>query len=145
MDLDSLITDNGLTIAQTVACLFFAILFLQSGLDKVFDFKGNREYIDGHFASSPFKSFSSILLIVMTILEISAGLASAVGTYFVLTHGSYLIPVAAMMLVCISLLCLFLGQRIAKDYAGASTLAVYFAVALLATLLMSAGHQTRFK
>ena len=45
------------TILQNLPALFsallVAILFLQSGLDKVFDFKGNLEWLTGHF-SKPF-------------------------------------------------------------------------------------------
>ena len=32
--------------------LLVAILFLQSGLDKVFDWKGNLDWLTGHFAKT---------------------------------------------------------------------------------------------
>ena len=40
-------------ILQLLVSAFLAVLFLQSGLDKVIDRKGNRAYLDEHFARSP--------------------------------------------------------------------------------------------
>ena len=40
-------------ILQILVSAFLAVLFLQSGLDKVVDRKGNREYLNAHFARSP--------------------------------------------------------------------------------------------
>ena len=42
-----------LRLAQLFTCAFLAILFLQSGIDKVVDRSGNLEWLTGHFASSP--------------------------------------------------------------------------------------------
>jgi hypothetical protein len=38
---------------QIFASAFLAILFLQSGIDKVVDRRGNLEWLKGHFAKSP--------------------------------------------------------------------------------------------
>ena len=43
---------DSLFLIQVFAVSFLAILFLQSGLDKVFDWKGNLEWLKGHFAKS---------------------------------------------------------------------------------------------
>ena len=34
------------------AALLVAILFIQSGLEKVFDWKGNMEWLNGHFSKT---------------------------------------------------------------------------------------------
>ena len=49
--LESLLTP--IVSAQFLALVFLAILFLQSGIDKIIDFKGNLGWLQGHFAKSP--------------------------------------------------------------------------------------------
>lgn len=127
-----------LHIAQVLVCAFFAICFLQSGIDKVVDRKGNLEWLTGHFAKTPFKSLVAVLLSAITLLELSAGACSAVGAVALLMRGPHTFAVVGLGLAGLSLTLLFAGQRIAKDYAGAATLAGYFGVALLGLWLMSA-------
>ena len=50
-------TETVFLIVQVLAVSFLAILFLQSGLDKVVDKKGNLDWLSSHFANSPFKNF----------------------------------------------------------------------------------------
>jgi hypothetical protein len=58
-------------------------------------------------------------------------LACAAGALFCWTVTGRVIGLAGLLLVVISLLCLLLGQRLAKDYAGAASLTGYFLVAML--------------
>lgn len=120
------------------ACAFFAVLFIQSGLDKLFDRKGNIDYLTGHFQHSPLKGMVGLLFPSITLLELSAGFGSATAAITRLVSGPGWIPVVALSLAALALLCLFAGQRIAKDYAGAGTLAIYFGVALLSLYLVAA-------
>ena len=62
---------------QIFASAFLAILFLQSGIDKVVDRRGNFEWLKGHFAKSPLAGIVPALLICITILELAAGALSA--------------------------------------------------------------------
>lgn len=120
-----------LVAAQALACAFFAILFLQSGLDKVVDRKGNLAYLTEHFAKSPLRRTVPLLLTTVTLAEVGSGLASATA---VATRLIGVLPgfqLWSMGACCVTLLLLFLGQRVARDYAGAATLAAYFGVALL--------------
>jgi len=48
MNFDSVLKD----LPALFAALFTAILFIQSGLDKVFDWKGNLEWLTGHFSKT---------------------------------------------------------------------------------------------
>jgi len=66
-------------ILQILVSAFLAILFLQSGIDKVVDRRGNREYLDQHFAKSPLAGTVGPMFAVITILEISAGALSGMG------------------------------------------------------------------
>ena len=47
------------------------------------------------------------------------------------------LAIAGVELALLSLLCLFFGQRLAKDYPGAAVLAAYFAVAILGLVLFA--------
>lgn len=118
-------------VSQLAVGAFFAILFLQSGIDKVTDRKGNLDWMTPHFAQSPLKSQVGILLSVITLFELASGAACAISLITLLTKGPILVFQVANLLVCATLLQLFLGQRLAKDYPGAASLAGYFVVSLL--------------
>lgn len=116
--------------------IFWAILFIQSGLDKVFDWKGNLEWLKGHFGKSILKSMVSPLLLILTLIELSAGFISAIGVVYYLISGRTQFILIGLVLSLLSLLMLFFGQRIAKDYDGAKTIAIYFGVALISLLIL---------
>jgi hypothetical protein len=118
-------------IMQVLVAAFLAILFLQSGTDKITDRKGNLEWLTGHFAKSPLKNMVPLLLTFITLLELASGILCLSGTVTVLwKHCDYWI-FWGCLLSSISLLCLFFGQRMAKDYAGALGLVPYFIVTLI--------------
>ena len=66
-------------LMQILASAFLAILFLQSGIDKVVDRRGNLEWLKEHFAKSPLAGAVPAMVIAITILEIAAGALSAIG------------------------------------------------------------------
>ncbi len=114
---------------------FLAILFLQSSIDKILHSKDNLQYLHSVFEKSPLKNSVKLLFPAITILEFSAGISSGIGAVL-LGFGNNFIGKLAIVLCSLALLCLFFGQRIAKDYAGAASLAAYFAVVLLGYLLL---------
>ncbi|MBL0045193.1 MAG: DoxX family protein [Flavobacteriales bacterium] len=123
------LADQGLqpnTMLQLAFGAMAAILFLQSGLDKLFNWKGEKAFLTGHFQKSILKSSVPLLLPVITLMELSAGSLSAIGHVMVhLGYGSS-IGLLGMLLGTGSLIMLFFGQRVAKDYAGAAALVPYF-------------------
>jgi uncharacterized membrane protein YphA (DoxX/SURF4 family) len=124
-------------ILQILVSAFLAVLFLQSGIDKVVDRNGNRAYLDGHFAGSPLAGTVGPMLIVITILEVSAGALSAVGcALLLLTHDS-MVAFLGAVIAGINIIALFFGQRVSKDYAGAAALVPYFLLALTAIYVLA--------
>ncbi len=111
--------------AQILASSFLAILFLQSGLDKVIDWKGNKEYIGGYFAKTPFKRFTTFLLFQITVLEVLAGVVSAGGVVTLVVARSSGMALAGAVLSGLNIVALFFGQRLAKDYAAAAGMVPY--------------------
>jgi uncharacterized membrane protein YphA (DoxX/SURF4 family) len=125
-----------LLILQVLAALFLAILFLQSGIDKITDRKGNLEWLTGHFAKSPLARMVPLLVTVITVLELGAGALSAAGVVQIVALHSAMLAFWGAVLAGVSIVCLFFGQRVAKDYAGAAGLVPYFLTALAAIWLM---------
>ncbi len=130
--------EGALYLVQAFASAFLAILFLQSGIDKVVDRRGNVAWLKGHFAKSPLAGLVTLMVTVITILEIVAGFLSALGCAIIfLTRDSTLAFYGAIV-AAIAIIALFFGQRMAKDYAGAATLVPYFLLALIAVYLLAA-------
>ena len=128
----SCLADLGLTpthVMQLVFAAFTAVLFLQSSLDKLFNWKGQKDYFADHFSKSILKSSVPLLLPVITLVEFSAGLFSALGFGQVLLTGNGGFGTVGMLCAVTALIMLFFGQRVAKDYAGAAALMPYFLMA----------------
>jgi hypothetical protein len=124
-------------LMQIFASGFLAILFLQSGIDKIVDRRGNFEWLKGHFAKSPLAGIVPALLICITILEIAAGALSGVGCVFVILSRDSTVAFYGAAISAVALLALFFGQRMAKDYAGAAVLVPYFLLTLVAIYLLA--------
>src|SRR3982751_3072118 len=105
-------------LLQILVSAFLAILFVQSGIDKIIDRRGNLEWLTGHFSKSPLAGLVPLLLFIITAVEVIAGCLSAAGAVqLVLSHN----PTLAFYGACLSaaaILSLFFGQRMAKDYPG---------------------------
>ena len=116
---------------------FLAILFLQSGIDKVVDRRGNLEFLQGHFAKSPLAGMVPLLVTVVTILEIAAGALSALGCVLIIITRDPTVAFYGAVISAIAIVSLFFGQRVAKDYAGAAVLVPYFLLTLVAIYLFA--------
>jgi hypothetical protein len=121
---------------QILTSAFFAILFLQSGIDKLVDRRGNLEWLTGHFAKSPLAGMAPLLLGVITLMELAAGALSAIGCVLILVRHDSTIAFYGAIVAGLALLALFFGQRMAKEYPGAASLVPYFLVVLAAIVCL---------
>ncbi len=126
-------------LMQIFAAAFLAILFLQSGIDKLVDRRGNLEWLKGHFAKSPLAGLVPVMLSVITIIELAAGTLSAVGCVLVVVFRESTIAFYGAVISAVAIIALFFGQRMARDYAGAALLVPYFLLALAAIYLLAQG------
>jgi len=122
---------------QIFTAALLAILFLQSGVDKVVDRHGNLEWLTGHFAKSPLAKVVPTLLIAITILELAAGVLSGVGCLALIVLRDSTVAFYGAVVAAVAVLALFFGQRMAKDYAGAAVLIPYFLLTLVAIYLLA--------
>ena len=114
-----------------LGAVLLSVLFIQSGLDKVFDWKGNLGWLTGHFSATFLGGFVPVLLATITVSEIATGFLSAAGIIYFRAAGSLSLVFYASVLGALSLLALFFGQRIAKDYPGAVSIVPYFILTLI--------------
>src|SRR6266403_1396730 len=122
---------------QVLASAFLAILFLQSGIDKIVDRRGNLEWLKGHFAKSPLTRIVPAMVITITILETAAGVLSAIGCVVIIFARDSTLAFYGAVISAVAILALFFGQRMAKEYAGAAVLVPYFLLALGAIYLLA--------
>ena len=101
------------------------------------DSQGNLDFLNSHFAASPLSGTVPLMFWVITALETVTGLCCGVGFILLLIGTGSGLAIAGMELALLSLLCLFFGQRLAKDYPGAAVLAAYVAVAILGLVLFA--------
>lgn len=128
---------HAIYLMQILVSAFLAILFLQSGIDKILDRRGNLEWLSGHFAKSPLSKIVPALLICIMILEIAAGALSAVGCLLVVLFKDSTVAFYGAILSAAAVTALFFGQRVAKDYGGAAVLVPYFLLTLIAIYLLA--------
>lgn len=125
------------TAAQILTTAMLAICFLQSGVDKVLDFKGNLAWLNGHFSKSPLRGQVAAMLSVVTLFECAAGVLCSVGAVQLVLDGGARAAMLGAELAALNIVMLFFGQRIAKDYAGAAALVPYFILCVGAMLLLA--------
>lgn len=121
----------GKNLPALFSALLVSILFIQSGLDKVFDWRGNLEWLTGHFAKTFMGKMVPLLLATITVMEIATGFLSAAGIVYFLATDSTVFIFYAAVLGAASVVALFFGQRIAKDYPGAAVLVPYFILLII--------------
>jgi hypothetical protein len=124
-------------LLQIFGSAFLAILFLQSGIDKIIDLRGNLEWLKGHFAKSQLAGVVPVLLAAITILEVAAGGLSAIGCLILIVSRETTLAFFGAVASAVALIALFFGQRMAKDYAGAAVLVSYFLLTLVTIYLLA--------
>lgn len=125
-----------LELCQILIAILLAITFLQSGIDKIIDRQGNLDFFESHFANSPFHGFSRVLLTILTLMEMLGGLMLVYGIYFAFAERTTLWIFYGFVWLALTLIALFTGQRLAKDYIGAADLVPYFILVMLGIMSM---------
>lgn len=123
-------------ITEIIILVFLAITFLQSGFDKIADWKGNIEWLKSHFAETILKNRVPFSVGLVLVLEIVAGILAIIGILSILINQNTEIALLTGVISCITLLLLLLGQRLAKDYDGARTIVIYLIPTLFLVYLL---------
>ena len=120
-------------VAPLLVLAFLAITFLQSGYDKIKDWKGNVEWLNSHFSNTVLAKQVPLALGTILLLEIVSGVLCVSGIIQNIMQDGVIrgLGFYGAILSCITLLFLLFGQRLAKDYDGARTIVIYFIPAVL--------------
>ena len=120
-------------VAPLLVLAFLAITFLQSGYDKIKDWKGNVEWLNRHFSNTVLVKQVPLALGIVLLLEIVSGVLCVSGIIQNIMQDGVIrgLGFYGAILSCITLLFLLFGQRLAKDYDGARTIVIYFIPAVL--------------
>ncbi len=121
-------------IVQILIGAFLGVAMVQSGVDKITDWKGNHSWLVSHFSNSFLAPFVTPMLGTVTALETVGGLLLLFGAGNGLINGDTYYVLCGLMVIAINLLALFFGQRIAKDYEGAAVLVNYFILTIIGLL-----------
>ena len=118
-------------IVQILIGAFLGVAMVQSGVDKITDWKGNHNWLVSHFSNSFLAPFVTPMLGTVTALETVGGLLLLFGAGNGLIYGDTYYVLCGLLVIAINLLALFFGQRIAKDYEGAAVLVNYFILTII--------------
>ena len=78
------------------------------------------------------------MLSVITVSELLGGFLCLVGIFDFLMNGTKTLIFYGFVINALSIVALFLGQRLAKDYDGAAVLLGYFMLTIIGILSFSA-------
>ena len=125
---------NNIEIVQILVSIFFSIVFFQSSIDKINDREGNLKFFIQHFKGTFFQNYTSISLNLLTLLEIELYYFSCLEFFYKLSYHDSIFIYYGLLMIAIVLLSLLLGQRLAKDYAGAADITIYFILCIVTIL-----------
>lgn len=124
-------------IASMLVLIMLAVTFIQSGYDKVMDWKGNIAWLKEHFAKTSLHNKVPLALAHILILELISGILCTVGVIELLVNHGRTFGLYGAIFSCLTLIMLLYGQRLAKDYDGARTIVIYFIPAVMAVFWLS--------
>ncbi|MGS2738859.1 DoxX family protein [Sinomicrobium sp. M5D2P17] len=122
--------------AEILILLLLIITFLQSGIDKITDWKGNISWLREHFAKTFLENLIPFSVAMILVLEIIAGILCIWGVVSILTDNDKTYGFYGAALCCFTLLLLLFGQRVAKDYDGARGIVIYLIPAISGVYLL---------
>ena len=79
---------------------------------------------------------TSFLLTILTIFELVGGFTLIYGIYFAFVYRTTLWIFYGFVMIALTIIFLFAGQRIVKDYLGAADLVPYFILIMLGIMSM---------
>lgn len=123
--------------ASVLVLAFLAVTFIMSAHDKIFHWNDNMAWLKPHFEKTILKNFVPFSTGILLGFELIAGIFCLVGIIELYINGGRMFGFYGAVFSCISLLFMLFGQRLAKDYDGARTIAIYFVVAILGVYWLS--------
>jgi len=89
-----------------------------------------------HFEKTILKNRVPLVTGILLVVELIAAIFSIIGCSQLYINGGREFGYYGAVFSCISLLMMLVGQRLAKDYEGAKTIAIYFITAVFGVYLL---------
>ena len=126
-----------INVAPILVLVLLAVTFIQSGYEKIMDWKGNVTWLKEHFAKTRLKNHVPLALFHILVLELISGILCTVGCIQLIINNERTFGLYGGIFSCISLIMMLFGQRLAKDYDGARTIVIYFLPAIMVVYWLS--------
>ncbi|WP_152286130.1 DoxX family protein [Flavicella marina] len=124
-------------LAQLLILVFLLITFVISVIEKFSDWQGTISYISETFKNSFIKNFIKPLIAFLVFLEVLTAYFVIIGIYQLYVNQEKETALLGTTFSCITILYMLVGQRIAKDYPGATSLTVYFILSVFGVYLLN--------
>ena len=113
-------------IAQILIALFLSSCMIQSGLDKVFDWKGNNDFLKSHFSKTFLSGMVPMMLFIVALLELIGGFLCLGGAVMgIITFDTSLIGIG-LFCNCCRFNCTFFWPKNCKGLPGSSNISWLF-------------------
>lgn len=119
-----------------LAVLFLFITFLISVIEKFVDLKGTFAYMTAVFEKTLLAAISRVLIWVLICLEIVTLFFLSIGLFELIFNKAKENAIYGSILASLTIISMLIGQRIAKDYVGATSLTVYFLASIASIFLL---------
>ena len=124
-------------LAALLILLFLTVTFAISLIEKLADWKATVAYISETFHATFVKSFIKPLITILMMLEFLTLFFLLVGMYQLYFSNENQSALLGCTFSAISIIYMLIGQRIAKDYPGATSLTVYFILSVFGVFILN--------
>ncbi|MFC2109658.1 DoxX family protein [Bacteroidota bacterium] len=126
-----------LHLAEILILIFLIITFSISVIEKFADWKGTVSYITDTFKNTIINPITKPLLVLLVFFEVLTSYFLITGFYQLLISEEKENALLGCVFSSLTILCMLLGQRIAKDYPGATSLGVYFLISVFGVFMLN--------
>lgn len=129
-------TNTSQYTAQIFILIYIVITFGYSAIEKLLQWKESTGFYENHFRETSLKNTIPFLLKVVILLEIITVIICVIGLLGLIVFSNKEFGFYGLILAAITLIGLMFGQRIAKDYAGAMNITVYFILTIIGVFML---------
>ena len=117
--------------------LFLIVTFGISLIEKLDNLKETISYISEIFKTSFIRNFVKPLITILMLLEVLTLFFLVVGIFQLYFQNEKEMALLGIVFSCFSIIYMLIGQRIAKDYPGATSLTIYFILSIFGIYILS--------
>ena len=117
--------------------LFLIVAFGIALIEKLANLKETISYISEIFKTSFIRNFVKPLITILMLLEVLTLFFLVVGIFQLYFQNEKEMALLGIVFSCFSIIYMLIGQRIAKDYPGATSLTIYFILSIFGIYILN--------